>query len=41
MTIMRNIPTEKEISKLLDEGKVVEIWEEKGAVITNTYFKDC
>lgn len=31
---MMNIPTEKEISKWLDEGKVVVIGEEKGIVIT-------
>ena len=36
MTIMRNIPTEKEISKLLDEGKVVVIEGYKDAVLVTT-----
>ncbi len=34
MTIMENIPTEKEISRLLDEGKVVVIGRERGCVVT-------
>jgi len=36
MTVMRNIPTEKEISKLLDEGKVVVIEGYKDAVLVTT-----
>lgn len=31
---MMNIPTEKEISKWLDEGKVVVIGKEKGLIVT-------
>ncbi len=34
---MENMPTEKEISRLLDEGKVVVIGRERGCVVMKTY----
>ena len=40
MTIMRNIPTEKEISRLLDKGKVVVIEGYKNAVLMTTESRD-